>query len=84
MASDEFGDPITREIAGRQVKISRPDKVFFSKQGETKLDLIDYYEAVAEPIMAVMGDRPTLMERYPDGASGKSFFQKRVPKGAPK
>ena len=84
MASDEHGAPIVQEIAGHEVKISSPDKVFFSKRGETKLDLIDYYVAVEEPLMAAMGGRPTLMQRFPDGASGKSFFQKRVPKGAPK
>lgn len=77
-------DSIVREIAGRELKISNPDKVFFTKQGQTKLDLIDYYEAVEPAIMAAMGGRPTLMQRFPDGASGKSFFQKRVPKGAPK
>lgn len=76
-------ESIVREIAGREVKISNPDKVFFSKRGQTKLDLIDYYETVAEPLMASMGGRPTLMQRFPDGASGKNFFQKRVPKGAP-
>lgn len=76
-------DSITRTFDGHEVKISSPDKVFFTKNGQTKLDLIDYYEAVAEPLMATMGGRPTLMQRFPDGASGKSFFQKRVPKGAP-
>ncbi len=81
---DEHGEPVVREIAGHDLKISSPYKVFFSKRGETKLDLIDYYLAVEEPIMASMGGRPTLMQRFPDGASGKSFFQKRVPKGAPK
>ncbi|MDH3292940.1 MAG: non-homologous end-joining DNA ligase [Acidimicrobiia bacterium] len=83
MASDEFGDPITQEIAGHELTISSPDKVFFSKRGETKLELVDYYLAIEEPLMAAMGGRPTLMQRFPDGASGKSFFQKRVPKGAP-
>ena len=79
MASDH----VTLELAGRAVKVTSPDKVMFSRHGETKLDLIRYYEAVEGPIMAAMGGRPTLMERYPDGASGKSFFQKRVPAGAP-
>lgn len=79
----EKSESIVREIAGREVKISNPDKVFFTKRGQTKLDLIEYYEAVAEPLMATMGGRPTLMQRFPDGASGKNFFQKRVPKGAP-
>ncbi len=80
MASSEH---IMIELAGHDVKISSPDKVFFTKRGETKLDLVRYYEAVAEPLMNTMGGRPTLMQRFPDGASGKSFFQKRVPKGAP-
>ena len=52
-------ESIVREIAGREVKISSPDKVFFSKNGQTKLDLIEYYEAVEEPLMATMGGRPT-------------------------
>jgi DNA ligase D len=76
-------DPVVLELAGREVRITSPDKVFFPKRGETKLDLVRYYESVEGPLMARMGGRPTLMERYPDGAGGKSFFQKRVPKGAP-
>ncbi len=76
-------ETITIELAGREVRVSSPDKVFFSRQGETKLDLINYYRAVEEPLLRTMGGRPTLMQRFPDGASGKSFFQKRVPKGAP-
>ncbi|MCU1454838.1 MAG: ATP-dependent ligase [Acidimicrobiales bacterium] len=73
----------TLELGGREVTISSPHKVFFSQRGETKLDLVRYYEAVSEPLMRVMGGRPLLMQRFPDGASGKSFFQKRVPPGAP-
>lgn len=71
------------ELAGREVRVTNPDKVFFSERGETKLDLVRYYLAVAEPLMRAMGGRPTLLERYPHGAEGPSFFQKRVPKGAP-
>ncbi len=80
MAAKEY---LTLEIDGKQVRVSSPDKVFFTKRQETKLDLIDYYQAVSEPLLRTMGGRPTLMQRFPDGASGKSFFQKRVPKGAP-
>ena len=69
--------------AGREVEVSSPDKVFFSERGETKLDLIRYYLAVDAQIMAALGGRPALMERYPEGADGPSFFQKRVPKNAP-
>ena len=77
------GDPVVLELAGHDVRVTSPDKVFFPKREETKLDLVDYYLAVAEPLMTAMGGRPILMERYPDGARGTSFFQKRVPKGAP-
>lgn len=83
MSSTEHGEPITTTIADQELRISSPDKVFFSKRGETKLDLIDYYLAVEEPLLASMGGRPTLMQRFPNGASGKAFFQKRVPSGAP-
>ena len=76
-------EKITLELAGREVSISNPDKVFFTKRGETKLDLIEYYHAIEDPLMKAIGGRPILMQRFPDGASGKSFFQKRVPKGAP-
>lgn len=78
-----MSDEVTLPLAGRDVRVTSPDKVFFPKRGETKLDLIRYFEAVAEPLLATMGDRPVLLERYPDGARGKSFWQKRVPKGAP-
>jgi len=71
------------EVAGHTVRITSPDKVFFPQRGETKLDLVRYYEAVAEPLLASMVGRPTLLQRFPDGAGGKSFFQKRVPNGAP-
>lgn len=71
------------EASGREVRITSPDKVFFSTRGETKLDLVRYYQAIEEPVLAALGGRPTLMERYPNGAGGKSFFQKRVAAGAP-
>ncbi|HEY6888581.1 MAG TPA: non-homologous end-joining DNA ligase [Solirubrobacter sp.] len=71
------------ELAGREVRITSPDKVLFSERGETKLDLVRYYAAVAEPLLRTMGGRPVLMQRFPQGASGKSFFQKRVPDNAP-
>jgi DNA ligase D len=73
----------TVELAGREVAISSPDKVFFPDLGATKLDVVRYYEAVEEPLLAAMGDRPLLLERHPDGAGGSSFFQKRIPKNAP-
>ncbi len=71
------------EAAGRAVEISNPEKVFFSERGETKLDLVRYCLAVEEPLMRAIGGRPVLMERYPNGAGGPSFFQKRVPEARP-
>lgn len=80
MASKEV---VELEVAGHTVRITSPRKVFFPERGETKADLVAYYQAVAEPLMRTMVGRPTLLQRFPDGAAGKSFFQKRVPAGAP-
>jgi DNA ligase D len=71
------------EAAGRELVISSPDKVFFSERGETKLDLVRYYQAVEEPLLGAMGGRPVLLQRFPNGAEGSSFFQKRVPDSRP-
>jgi DNA ligase D len=76
-------ESVTVEVGGREVEITNPDKVFFKTNGETKLDLVRYYQAVEGPILAALGGRPTLLQRFPDGAHGKSFFQKRVPDSAP-
>jgi len=73
----------TIEVSGRSVDISSPDKLFFPGLGATKLDLVDYYLAIAEPILRATGGRPAMLQRFPDGALGKSFYQKRVPAGAP-
>ncbi|MEL6892848.1 MAG: non-homologous end-joining DNA ligase [Actinomycetota bacterium] len=72
----------------RTVTVTNPDKVMFpsvgpSKEPRTKLDLARYYIAVGKPIMRTLRDRPVLLERYPDGVRGNSFFQKRIPKTAP-
>jgi DNA ligase D len=71
------------DVAGRQLTITSPDKVFFAERGATKLDLVNYYLAVEEPLMRAAGGRPTLMQRFPHGAKGSSFFQKRVPESSP-
>jgi DNA ligase D len=57
--------------------------VLFPERGETKLDLVRYYQAVEEPLMRAMGGRPVLLQRFPHGATGTSFFQKRVPEHRP-
>jgi DNA ligase D len=71
------------ELAGRMVQISSPDKVMFPERGETKLDLVRYYQAVEPALMRAMGGRPILMERFPNGVGKSSFFQKRVPDDVP-
>ncbi|MBK1789112.1 non-homologous end-joining DNA ligase [Prauserella cavernicola] len=78
-----MSEAATIDVDGTEVTVSSPDKVFFAERGETKLDLVRYYQAVAGPLLATLGGRPLLMERYPQGAGGKSWFQKRVPKSVP-
>jgi DNA ligase D-like protein (predicted polymerase) len=70
-------------VAGRTVRVSNPDKVFFPALGATKLDLVEYYLAVAEPLLGAVRDRPVMLQRFPDGVGGPSFFQKRVPAARP-
>jgi DNA ligase D len=74
---------VSLELAGHTVPVTNADKVFFAERGDTKLDLVNYYLAVEEPILRAMGGRPVLLQRFPDGAGGKSFFQKRVPEKRP-
>jgi DNA ligase D len=71
------------DLDGKQVKVTSADKVFFAERGETKGDLVDHYLRVGEPLLRAMRGRPVLMQRFPNGADGPSFFQKRVPDKAP-
>jgi len=74
---------IALEVDGHHVTVSNPDKVFFSARGETKLDLVRYYFAVGPGALRGVYERPTVMKRYPDGAEGSFFYQKRVPASRP-
>jgi DNA ligase D-like protein (predicted polymerase) len=69
--------------AGREVRISNPEKVFFPERGITKRDLIDYYLRLADPAINQLRDRPTVLKRFPNGAAAEPFFQKRIPDSAP-
>jgi bifunctional non-homologous end joining protein LigD len=73
----------TVEAAGREVRLSNPDKLFFPKPKFTKLDLVEYYLAVEDAAVNQLRERPGTMKRFVDGVGGEFFFQKRVPKGAP-
>ncbi len=83
MPEDAEGDPVAVEASGRVVEISHPGKVLFAEAGHTKLDLARYYQAVEPALMSAMGGRPVLLQRFPRGAGGPSFFQKRVPEKHP-
>ncbi|HEX6952960.1 MAG TPA: hypothetical protein VF124_09210, partial [Gaiellaceae bacterium] len=56
------------EVGSRVVKVTNPDKVFFSARGETKLDLVRYYLSVGDGIVRALFERPTQLKRHPDGA----------------
>ncbi|WP_229069235.1 non-homologous end-joining DNA ligase [Actinoplanes sp. DH11] len=72
------------EVAGRTVRLSSPDKVVFASRGFTKRDVFEYYLAVGDGILRALRDRPTTLQRFPDGIDGEAFFQKRIPtRGVP-
>ena len=83
MSAVAKGNHTTIEAAGREVRLSNPDKVFFPKRKITKLDLAEYYIAVEAAAVNQLRERPGTMKRFVDGVNGEFFFQKRVPKGAP-
>jgi DNA ligase D-like protein (predicted polymerase) len=82
-------------VDGRSVRVSNPSKIYFPELGLTKGDVIDYFLAVGPGILGALRDRPTTMERWPDGVreetrlatraepGGQAWFQKRAPKGTP-
>ncbi|WP_406496759.1 non-homologous end-joining DNA ligase [Streptomyces sp. NBC_01604] len=78
-----MGEAVELEAGGRTVRLSSPDKIFFPERGFTKLDLARYYQAVGPGILRALRNRPTTLERYPEGVGGESFFQKRAPKNMP-
>jgi DNA ligase D len=72
------------EIAGHTVRLSSPDKIVFPRKGYTKRDVFEYYLSVGDGIMRALRDRPTTLQRFPDGIEGEMFFQKRIPtRGVP-
>jgi bifunctional non-homologous end joining protein LigD len=77
------GDHETIVVEGTDVAISNPAKVLFPETGHTKLDLVRYYLAVADGALRGAGGRPNVLVRYPNGARGEFFFQKRAPESRP-
>jgi DNA ligase D-like protein (predicted polymerase) len=70
-------------VAGREISISNPRKLLFPAVRHTKLDLAQYYVAVADGALRAAGGRPNMLVRYPDGIGGEFFYQKRAPKSRP-
>ncbi|GIL31746.1 hypothetical protein NUM_70000 [Actinocatenispora comari] len=71
------------DVAGRDVPITNPDKVFFPSSGRTKLDLVRYYLAVSDGVLRAVGGRPMALKRYVNGVDGEAFYQKRAPQNRP-
>jgi DNA ligase D-like protein (predicted polymerase) len=71
------------EVAGREVAVSNPQKVYFRGTGHTKLDIVRYYLAVADGALRGVAGRPMALKRFVNGAEEEPFFQKRAPSSRP-
>jgi DNA ligase D len=76
-------EPVELTVGERVVKITSPDRVYFSARGETKLDLARYYMSVGDGIVRALRERPCMLHRFPSGVDGDKVHQKRIPSGAP-
>ncbi|QNI30525.1 DNA polymerase domain-containing protein [Alloacidobacterium dinghuense] len=82
MSKDEAVEILS--IEGREVRVTHPDKLYFSKQVRlTKLDIVQYYLAVAAGALAGIRDRPVVLKRFVTGAESEAFYQKRAPSDRP-
>jgi bifunctional non-homologous end joining protein LigD len=71
-------------IEGREVRVTNPDKPYFSTETKlSKLDIVRYYLSVAPGALAGIRDRPVVLKRFVDGAEGEAFYQKRAPTNRP-
>jgi len=77
------GERTTLQVAGREVAITNPGKIYFPEAGITKLDVAQYYVAVADGALRGAGGRPNVLVRYADGIHGEFFYQKRAPAARP-
>ena len=83
MAAARGTPAVELEVEGLPVRLSSPDRVYFSERGETKLDLARYYESVGPGIVNALRERPCMLHRFPKGVDGPKVHQKRLPAGAP-
>ena len=71
-------------VDGREVRVTHPEKLYFSKQVKvSKLDLVRYYLSVAPGALAGIVDRPIVLKRFVNGAEAEAFYQKRAPSERP-
>jgi bifunctional non-homologous end joining protein LigD len=71
-------------VEGREVRVTHPDKPYFSRQAKlSKLDIVRYYLSVSQGALAGIKDRPVVLKRFVDGAEGQPFYQKRAPSARP-
>jgi DNA ligase D-like protein (predicted polymerase) len=77
------GEYTMLEVAGREVRLSNPGKVYFPKPGWTKLDVVNYYLTTADAVLIHLRERPTVMKRFVNGIMEEPIWQKRVPKNLP-
>jgi bifunctional non-homologous end joining protein LigD len=73
----------TLEVAGHEVTVTNPDKVVFDELGLTKLELVQYYMAVADGALRGVRGRPMVLKRFVKGIREEAFFQKRAPENRP-
>ena len=86
MASPFIEIPVETPSGERLVKVSNPDKTYFSALPDgrgRKLDMVEYYLAVGDGIVRALRERPTVLKRHPDGAESDPIYQKRVPESRP-
>ncbi len=94
MAKPTHGEPRELDVDGVPVRLTSPDRVVFPSlgpEGGTKAHLVEYYRSVATtredgtpgPVVRALADRPTYLQRFPDGVDGEEVYQKRVPTHAP-
>lgn len=77
-------DAVMLPVGGRQVRISHPEKLYFSREVKlTKLEIAQYFLAVAPGALRGIRDRPIVLKRFVNGAEAEPFYQKRAPSDVP-
>ncbi len=83
MAAARSSPSVELDVEGFDVRLTNPDRVYFSEHSETKLDLAQYYQSVGPGIVNALRERPCMLHRFPKGVGGQKVHQKRLPAGAP-